>query len=179
MQQSNIDYRLCFKQIDQDKLERFLMTQKDELFLPDRAAAKKIVDMVFENGGILGGFDSANRIQAMFGFFFGDPGDGFADKDVLFIYVGAISKSFRLSRTFLKGIASILKEGTRLKIDQFRMHASIHDPYLNRLYGKFSNPLGESQNIRGYPVMVYEGSVEDLFAKIGPSLKTVARDVSY
>ncbi len=170
MDQSDIQYRLCFKHLDQEKLSNFLWTQKDDLFLPDHESAQKVVDLVFEKGGILAGFDSSNRIQAMFGFFFGDPSDEYANKELMFVYVAAVSKSYQLSRTFLRGMASLAHEGARLKIDQFRMHASVTDKYINRLYSKFSNPLGESNNLRGYPVMVYEGSLDNVFEKIGPRL---------
>lgn len=171
MSKPKIKFRLCFKQLDSMALEQFLFTQREELFLPDRLAVKKVVDLVFDKGGFVAGFDSNNQVQAMFGFFFGDPSEGFENKDLMFIYVAAISKAFRLSRTFLQGITSIMQEGIRLKIDQFRMQASINDRYLNRLYSKFSNPIGQSKTLRGYPVIVYQGNIDDVFSKIGPSIQ--------
>ena len=172
MNQIQIEYRLCFKHLDQEKLEDFLWTQREDLFLPDRESAKKIIELVFEKGGILAGFDSSNEIQAMFGFFFGDPSEKFANKDIMFVYVAAVSQSLQLSRAFLSGIATLAKEGARVKIDQFRMHASTSNRYINKLYSKFSTPIGESKNLRGYPVMVYEGSVESVFERMGPRLRT-------
>lgn len=171
MNRSIINFRLCFKQLDQENLEQFLMTHKDELYLPDRQSVQKIIDLVFEKGGVIAGFDEANQIQAMFGFFIGDPDEEFVHKDMFFIYVAAISKSFRLSRTFLKGLNSIIFEGKRLKIDRFRMQAAIHDRYLNRLYSKISTHIGQSKTLRGHLVNVYGGTVNDLYSLIGPNLQ--------
>lgn len=176
MAHQTIQFRLCFKPLDYETLEDFLMTQQEELELSDREGAKRIIDLSFEKGGVIGGFDHLGQMQAMFGFFFGDPSEGYADKQLMYVYVAAISKPYRLSRTFLKGMAAILQEATCLNIDQFRMHALVSDPYINRLYSKFSSPLGESKYLRGRYMTAYGGSVDDVFSKIGPNLQSMLED---
>lgn len=157
--------RFCFKQIDDLAITRFLMTQREELMLDGLASAQKVTDLLFERGGVLASFDANNEVVGMLGFFFGDPNDGFADKETLFFYVAAIAKQYRLSRLFFTGMLMILKKGEEMGMARFKMQASIHDPYLNRLYGRMGQPQGESKTLRGHPVMTYSGTISALLAR--------------
>ena len=165
MNQLGWTYRLCFKQLDGEQLADLLWERRDKLFLDDRSAAIKIVDMLFENGGAMGAFDKNNKLQGMIGFFFGEPTKNFTNKNTIFIYVAAISKQYQQSRVFLKGLLLIARQSKQLGIDQFKMQASLTDTYNNRLYSKFAQPMGEEANLRGFPVMSYSGSMQAVLKK--------------
>lgn len=180
MNLSDLTYRFCFKQIDETAVTNFLMTQQQELLLENRAAAQKVTNLLFENGGILAGFDPQNEIVGMLGFFFGDPADGYTDKEILFFYVAAIAKPYRMSRLFYMGMLMIMNKGKEMKLDRFKMQANIHDPYINRLYGRMAQPLGQSKTLRGHPVMTYGGTISDLLARYDPHYqKTAARPTNH
>lgn len=158
-------YRLCFKQLDRDKIASFLWQQRDELFLQDHQTAQKITDHLFAKGGAIAAFDPSGNIHGFIGFLFGDPQNEYRDPKTLFIYVAAISKSYRSSRIFIRGLMAIANQSKALGIEKFKMQASIDDAYNNRLYAKFATPLGESVNLRGYPVMSYGGNMSDVLSK--------------
>lgn len=173
MNESNWTYRLCFKQLDNNQIVELLWNQREELFLDEKSAAAKIVDLLFEHGGAIGAFDPTGKLQGLIGFFFGDPTENYANKETLFIYVAAISKKYRHSLIFFKGLMAIAKQSKQLGIDNFKMQASLTDRHINRLYSKFAQPLGEDKNIRGYPVMSYGGSMDAVLAKFESRIQSV------
>lgn len=167
MDLSKLTYRYCFKQIDELAIRRFLMAQKEDLLLEGETAVQKIIDLLFEQGGVLAIFDPAGEIVAMMGFFFGDPQKEFKDKETLYMYVGAIAKPYRMTRLFYQGMLFVMQKGHEMGMTLFRMQANIHDPYINKLYGRMGRPLGESKTLRGHPVMTYGGSILELLGRYG------------
>ncbi|MEM7334940.1 MAG: hypothetical protein AAF490_22880 [Chloroflexota bacterium] len=173
MNLSELTHRFCFRQIDEDAIMQFLMTQQEELLLDDKTAVQKVVDRLFDYGGILATFTPDGEIVAMLGFFFGDPSHHFEDKDTLFLYVAAIAKQYRLSRLFYQGMLFVMRKGRELGMINFRMQANIHDPYSNKLYSRMGKPLGESRTMRGHRVMTYGGVIQDLLARYERTQKRV------
>ena len=165
MNLSELTYRFCFKQIDEDVLIRFLMTQRDELLLDGETAVQTVIDRLFDHGGILAAFTPQNEVVGLIGFFFGDPNHNFENKEMLFLYVAAISQRYRLSRLFFKGMMLVMRKGKEMRMTHFQMQANVHDPYVNKLYGRMGKPLFESKTLRGHPVMTYGGSIEELIGR--------------
>lgn len=160
MSKLNLKHRVCFKQLDETQITNFLFEQKEELLLPDCDAVKQVTDLLFDKGGVMGGFDQNGQMQAMLGFLFGDPKEAFANKNILFFYVAALAKPYRHTREFYQGLLAVLNECRGMGLDQYRMQAGLTNRYINRLYNKFGTPLGESKTLRGQPVMTYGGSLE-------------------
>lgn len=69
MARSALKYRSCYRKID---------LAQEELYLQDESAVIQVADLVFQNGGVWGGFDHAKQLQSMMGFFFGDLTSDFA-----------------------------------------------------------------------------------------------------
>ena len=159
---------MCYPQIDRTVVGDFLTSIKRDLLLPDRDAAYKVVDTAFEKGGIFAGYDSAQKIQCMTGFFFGDPAEDFKNKETAFVYVAAISSEFRLTRTFYVGMHFVFKQFEEIGLTRLRLQAAVDDRYNNRLYSRFVKPVGVGRTLRGHRVMNYEGSVADALAYFRP-----------
>ena len=166
MDKMALTYRVCFKQLDENQIAEFLYLQKDELLLPDRSAAVQVMDLLFEKGGVMGGFDRNGNMQAILGFLFGDPSEEFSDKETLFFYVAALAKPYRQTRAFYKGLMAVLYQGKGMGVDRFKMQAGLSNRYINRLYSKFGQPLGESTTLRGQPVMTYGGSLTHVISQL-------------
>lgn len=160
-----LTYRVCFRQCDEQEISNFLYTQKDELLLPDLKAANQVVELLFDKGGVIGGYGPDGKMQAMIGFLFGDPADGFMDKDLLFFYVLALAKPYRQARVFFKSMVTAFYEFQGLGLDQFRMQAGLTNRYINKLYSKIGSPIGESKTLRGQPVMTYAGSMDAVLSR--------------
>lgn len=165
MDKLTLTYRICFRQIDENQISQFLFAQKDELLLPDLKAVNQVVNLLFEKGGVIGGFDPDGKMQAMLGFLFGDPQEAYINKDILFFYVLALAKPYRHTRVFYKSTLAAFYECQGMGIDQFRMQAGLTNRYINRLYSKLASPLGESKTLRGQPVMTYGGSLNAALAR--------------
>lgn len=160
-----LNYRVCFRQLDENQITNFLFNQKEELLLPDKASVKQVANLLFAHGGVIGGFDPKGQMQAMIGFLFGDPQEAYANKDILFFYVLAIAKPYRQTRVFYKSTLAAFYECQGMGIDQFRMQAGLNNRYINKLYSKLARPLGESKTLRGQPVMTYGGSFSEVLAR--------------
>ena len=165
MDKLNLNHRVCFKQIDEEQINRFLFKQKDELLLPDMDAVQQISDLLFEKGGVIGGFDRNGQMQAMIGFLFGDPSEAFVNKNLLFFYVLAFDKTYRRTRAFYKGLLAVFHKCQAMGVDRYRMQAGLTNRYINRLYSKIGTPIGESKTLRGQPVMTYEGSLKTTLSR--------------
>lgn len=166
MAQATYSFRPCYQQIDGDTTVDFLFLQKDELYLPDRTAVSQVINLLFEKGGIFGAFDQQQQMHAMLGFFFGEPAQDFRNKDILFIYVTAISRSYRLTRLFRDGFAYCLRQFQDMGLHEIRMQAGETDRYTNKLYGRFAHPLGQGKTLRGKPVITYGNTIDGALASL-------------
>ena len=164
MTQSALTFRFCYKQIDQESLIHFLDKHRKELYLPDRAAVCAVIDRVFAEGGCFAGYDPQGNIEAMMGFFFGAPDQGFAERHILFMYVAAISPRYRLTRAFHTGLRQSLTAFKAMGIHSIQLQAQASDRYTNKLYGRFARPISTGHSLRGQPVVTYGGPIEDALA---------------
>lgn len=153
----NYSFKLCSDN-DTATLVDFLMTVKDELYLPDRAAVESMMALVFDQGGAVGVY-CGQHLVGMMGFFYGEPAQSFANKEVVFLYVAAIDPAFRLSRVFHRGLKFALRELEKMGKTDIRLQAEAANPYTNKLYGRFASFLYASKSLRGVPVNTYGGSI--------------------
>ncbi len=172
MNRSALKYRFCYPQIDRTQVVNFLTSQREELYLQDESAVIQVADLVFQNGGVWAGFDHAKQLQSMMGFFFGDPSNDFAEKEVAFMYVAAIAPAFRLTRAFHVGLKQVLDQFQMMGLEAIRMQAKATDKYANKLYGRFARPISEGLSLRGQPVITYGGSIDDALAYLEPKKAT-------
>ncbi|MCA9996529.1 MAG: hypothetical protein KDE56_12310 [Anaerolineales bacterium] len=164
MQQTAFSFRFCFPQIDRQTAVSFLYQNKEELHLADETAVSQVVDLVFDKGGVFGGFDRQQQMQGMLGFFFGEPQQEYRNKEVLFMYVAAIAPSYRLTRMFHTALTTALHEFQKMGLEEIRLQAEDIDRYTNKLYGRFAQPISEDVTIRGIKVITYGGSIENALA---------------
>lgn len=135
----------------------FLFSIGDELYLPDRQAAKKVTDLCYEKGGFIAIYDGDTLCGAS-GYFIGEPQCDFVNTDVAFMYVAGILPKYRRSRLFVSGLAFALAEFEKMGLRTFRLQAETSNPYTNRLYARFATLRGQSRSIRGIGVNCYEGN---------------------
>jgi hypothetical protein len=159
---SNFTYRLCHQDEKEAVTDVFFATQ-EALCLPNRAAAAKITKTLFADGHLLGGYHN-NKLVAVLGYFLGEPKHDFANNDVLYLYVGAILPEYQLTRLFYHGLLFILHLYQGTAVTQLRLQAEKANPYTNKLYGRFAQPIAEGKSPRGVPVITYGGSIEEAIA---------------
>jgi predicted GNAT superfamily acetyltransferase len=58
-------FKKCVQSQDQEALVDLVYSIKDELRLPDRATAEKVVNICFENGGIIAGCYGSQMVGMM------------------------------------------------------------------------------------------------------------------
>ena len=155
---SSCTYKLCTR-ADETTLVDFLMSVKHELYLPDREAIEQMMAIIFRQGGVVGAFCSG-KLVGMMGFFYGEPGQSYRNKDVVFLYVAAIDPVFRLSRVFHQGLRFALREFEKMGKREIRLQAEAANPYTNKLYGRFASFIYASKSLRGVPVNTYGGPID-------------------
>ncbi len=155
-----LNFRFCRQQDDEQAVVDFLFSVKEDLALADRTAAAKVVSLAFDRGGIFAGYDQGG-IKAMLGYFLGEPDRDFANKEVIFMYVAAIARPYRLTRAFHKGLTQALRDFQAMGCRGIRLQARKADPYTNKLYGRFAQLIAEGKSPRGDAVMTYGGRIED------------------
>ena len=134
----------------------FLTAIGDELYLPDRQAAKKVADLCYEKGGFIAIY-AGDVLCGVSGYFIGEPQCDFVNTDVAFMYVAGILPKYRRTRLFVTGLAFALAEFEKIGLRTFRLQAEAANPYTNRLYARFATLQGRSHSIRGVAVNCYEG----------------------
>jgi hypothetical protein len=158
---------------DQEAIVDLVFSIKDELRLPDRETAEKVVNTCFTHGGIIGGYYDS-QLVGMMGYFRGEPGKDYQNKETAFMYVACITDEFRLSRLFRKGLLYTFREFRKMGLKEIRLQAEATNPYTNRLYGRFAKPLGESKSLRGLPVVTYGGTLDEALRYLEPKRRPVA-----
>jgi len=152
--------KLCDQEKDQQAVTDMLYALKDDLCLPNREAARKIVELCFEKGGVIGVYDGS-LLCGMAGFFYGEPEQNFRNREIAFLYVAGILPRYRLSRVFRNGLIFALQMFKGMAFQEIRMQARAGDPYTNGLYARFATRLGESKSLRGDTVFTYGGTIDD------------------
>ncbi|MCO5191284.1 MAG: GNAT family N-acetyltransferase [Anaerolineae bacterium] len=154
---TSYNFKLCSEN-DTATIIDFLMTVKDELYLPDRAAIEAMMTLICEQGGVVGAYDG-ETLCGMMGFFYGEPTHDYDNKEIVFLYVAAIADEYRLSRVFHKGLLFALRQFKQMGKSEIRLQAEAANPYTNKLYARFANYLYASKTLRGVPVNTYGGSI--------------------
>ena len=139
------------------------MAKHEALCLPNRAYAVKITRRLFAGGHVLGGYHN-DKLVGVLGYFLGDPEHHFANNNVLYLYVGAILPEYQLTRLFYHGLLFILNFYRGTAVTQLLLQAEKSNPYTNKLYGRFAQPIGEGKSPRGVPVITYGGTIENAIA---------------
>jgi hypothetical protein len=170
----NFTFKKCVQAQDQEAIVDLVFSIKDELRLPDRETAEKVVNLCFENGGIIGGY-YGSQLVGMMGYFLGEPAKDYQNKKTAFMYVACIADEFRLSRLFRKGLLFTFREFRKMGLREIRLQAEATNPYTNRLYGRFARPLGESKSLRGLPVITYGGTLDEALRYLEPKKRSAAQ----
>ncbi len=170
----NFTFKSLVQAQDQKAVVDLVYSIKDELRLPDRATAEKVVNLCFEHGGIIGGY-YGSQLVGMMGYFLGEPANDYRNKETAFMYVACIADEYRLSRLFRKGLLFTFREFRKMGLREIRLQAEANNPYTNRLYGRFAQPLGESKSLRGLPVITYGGTLDEALRYLEPKRRSVAR----
>jgi len=133
---------------------------REELAFKDRRVAEEIAGILFERGGVIGSFVD-DRLVGLCGYFLGDPGDDFIEKDVAFIYVAGIAEPYRCTRLFLNAYRFIFAHLRKFNVREIRLQAGVDNAYTNRLYARLFTEVGRTANRRGLPVIQYRHSFEE------------------
>jgi len=167
---SNFTYRLC--RLDENEaVTDVFFANAEALCLPDRSAAAKITDLIFARGQVIGGYHN-NKLVGVLGYFLGEPKHDFTNIDVLYLYVGAILPEYQLTRLFYHGLLFILQMYQGTAVTQLKLQADATNPYTNKLYGRFAQPIARGKSPRGVPVITYGSSIEDAMAYLSRGKRT-------
>ena len=66
-----VSYKVCTK-VDEEAIADFLWSMKDEFRFTEHKVIDEIIDLLFEKGGIIAGYQ-AETVVGMFGYFLGQP----------------------------------------------------------------------------------------------------------
>lgn len=158
----NFAYRVC-QPVEYETVTDVYFANKEELCLPDRAAAEQVTRLLFSNGYVVGGYHGTNLVGAL-GYFLGEPQHHYANNEILYLYVGAILPAYRLTRLFHDGLLFTLQLYQGTAVTHLKLQADAANPYTNKLYGRFAQPIARGKSPRGVPVITYSGSIEDAIA---------------
>ncbi|MCA9939374.1 MAG: hypothetical protein KC418_12065 [Anaerolineales bacterium] len=160
-------FKSCIQIEDEDAIVELLFTVKDELYLPDKQVIRAIVSNLFAHGGVIGAYHG-RQLCGMMGYFLGSPEQEYANKEVAFLYVGCILPSYRLTRMFHGGLLFALQQFATIGVREIRLQAEAANPYTNRLYARFAQPLSHGKSLRGVPVITYGGSLQVALNHLAP-----------
>lgn len=155
-------YKACVPK-DQDAVTDLYFATKKELCLPDRDAAQKVTDLLFAKGHVVGAYHNDILVGAL-GYFLGEPKHKFANKELLYLYVAAILPRYRMTRIAHQVLLFTLQMHKGGRVQQIRLQAAADNPYTNKLYGRFAQPIAKGKSPRGVPVITYGGSIDDAIA---------------
>lgn len=159
---TNFTYRIC-QPDERNAVTDVYFANKEELCLPDRSAAEQVTELLFCKGHVVGGYHNDKLVGAL-GYFLGEPQHDFSNNEVLYLYVGAILPAYRLTRLFHHGLLFTLQMYQGTAVTQIRLQAEAANPYTNKLYGRFAQPVARGKSPRGVPVTTYGSSIEDAIA---------------
>ena len=158
----NFTYRQC-QPDEKEAVTDIFFANREALCLPDRPAAANVTELLFAKGYVIGGYHDDNMVGVL-GYFLGEPQHDFANKNVLYLYVGAILPEYQLTRIFFHVLLFIVEMYQGTAVTQIRLQAESTNPYTNKLYGRFAQPLAREKSPRGVPVITYGAAIEDVMA---------------
>jgi hypothetical protein len=158
----NFIYKTCVPK-DQEAVTNLYFATKEALCLPNKAAAQKVTDLLFAKGHVIGGYHG-DVLGGALGYFLGEPQYAYTNKEVLFLYVGAILPQYQLTRMFHQGLLFALQIHKGGRVKEIRLQAKADNLYTNKLYGRFAQPIAKEKSPRGVPVITYGGSIDDAIA---------------
>jgi hypothetical protein len=159
---NHFTYRIC-QPDEKEAVTDVYFANREALCLPDRDAAAKVTELLFAKGQVTGGYHGEKLVGAL-GYFLGEPQHDLANKEVLYLYVGAILPEYQLTRLFFQGLLFTLQRYRETAVTQLKLQAEAANPYTNRLYGRFARPIAREKSPRGVPVITYGSSIEQAIA---------------
>lgn len=162
---SKITFKNCFP-AESATITDFLWSLRDDFRFSTRDSVAEITDLLFEKGGVIGGYRD-DEMVGMFGYFFGEPGRDYANKDTGFVYIAGLAKAVRRAGVFPNAVRFLAETMAQLGIRELRCHAAENDAYTNRLYGRLGQPIGTEKNRRGDTCILYANNVDTLLAVLG------------
>ena len=168
----NVTFRICTP-TEKMTATNFLWSLKEEFLFTEQSAVEEITELLFEKGGVIGGYQAAEMV-GLFGYLLGEPSRDFTNKDVGFIYVAGLAKPVRGTGVFRHGARSLLITLKALGVRELRCHAAEDNPFTNRLYARFGQPIAKEKNRRGINCILYANTIEAIIADFSRAKKPKA-----
>ena len=162
---SNVTFKNCSIE-DAPAIGDFLWSMREDFRFSERRVVSEITDLLFEKGGVIGGYNDQGMV-GMFGYFFGEPGRDYANKEVGFVYIAGLAKSVRRTGVFPGAVLFLAQALNTFGVRELRCHAAKNDIYTNRLYAKLGKPIGTEKNRRGDTCILYANAIDAVLAKLG------------
>ena len=150
----------CVQHADQNAIVNLFDATRDELYLPDRNTVEQLINKCFSKGSVIGAYVKDELGGAM-GYFYGEPDLNYVNKEVVFMYMAAILPKYRCSRLFHQVFISTLQQFQKEGKTEIRLQAEADNPYTNKLYSRFAEPIAEKKSLRGKRVIEYGASIND------------------
>lgn len=157
-EQTQVIYRICTQE-DRIEITDFLYSIRTELYFDEYANAEIITNVLFERGGVFGGY-AGEQLVAVTGYFLGEPARAYANKDVGFVLVAGLAKSHRGTTAFRAGLRFTMETLKRMGVRQVQFHAAEDNAFVNGLYARFARPLRKEKNGRGIPCVLYGNDID-------------------
>lgn len=148
-----------------EELFNFLNQLRDELYLADETAVYDVLERCYQRGGFLAGY-AQGELCAVLGYLLGEPKKGYVNREVALLYVAGILKPYRRTGLFLQGLRFSLELLNEMDVCEIRLQAEAANPYTNRLYGRFAQPLGPARSLNDKEVITYGASVKQALASL-------------
>lgn len=170
MKKPRLTFRNCTRALDEQAIYQYILEHKVDFadFGPDEI--ESVMNIVFERGEFIGGYDQNHNLQTLTGYLIGDPANNFTEQTLLFLYITIIATAYRGSRAFLDGLIMVIKKLEQDRFEKIRMHAHVDNLSVNRLYSKFAIPTGKGVTRLGQPIIIYEASLKELNHILNPKL---------
>jgi hypothetical protein len=167
---SQVDFRVCTPE-DEPNIRAFLWSLKDDFRFTERSTIDEITRLLFEKGGVIGGYRGAEMV-GMFGYFLGEPIHNYTNQDVGFIYIAGLANHVRRTGAFRSGAKVLSKTLKSLGVRELRCHAAEQDVYTNQLYARLGKPIAKEKNRRGDTCILYANSIKAVLTRLAtPSRK--------
>ena len=124
------------------------------------------IDILIKHGNILlVREDSNNSIVGLSTFTYGDPGDEFSNKNILYIYLAAILPDFR--GVLFKSMGKrILQELEEKEMTLIRFKSPLQNEKNNKLYDKIAKRIQVTTNRTGHRSILYEINTQSFSTKL-------------
>ena len=162
---SKVTFKNC-SPAESTTITDFLWSMRDDFRFSKFSNVTAITDLLFEKGGVIGGYCDGEMV-GMFGYFFGEPSRDYANKYTGFIYIAGLAKAVRRAGIFPNAVRFLAQTMAQLGVHELRCHAAEDDAYTNRLYSRLGQPIGTEKNRRGDTCILYANRVDTLLALLG------------